>query len=166
MAQINGRDVLVQERIPGVGLNVAWQYLSQRQKHSFKEQARELLRQMTNLKPPSGCKARSYIVHDPDPKQHRGIQELEFDIIFSNSNKDSDLSFMHNDFTQSNCIVRSDRIVGLVDWEMAGYFGLKTAGEVHVQIRTPKRENFAALDLPETLLKDVLVWNDLYEVPE
>lgn len=59
-------------------------------------------------------------------------------------------------------IVDNDRIVGLVDWEMAGYLGWKTAGAVHLQIRTPKRENFAALDLLDEFLSDILFWNDLY----
>lgn len=71
---------------------------------------------------------------------------------------------MHNDFTLSNCIVSNDKIVGLVDWEMAGYFGWNTAAQVHVKIRTPRRESFAALNLSEDVLNDILFWNDLYEV--
>lgn len=71
---------------------------------------------------------------------------------------------MHNDFTLSNCIVDKDKIVALVDWEMAGFFGWKTAGEIHVKIRTPKRENFAKLNLPEDFLQDILFWNNLYYV--
>lgn len=156
---------MIQERIAGVGLNIAWQYISPSQKASFKEQAREVLRLLHTITPPAtGCRSRSYVVADPDPVEHRGIQELERDIIFSDENKDPDVSFMHNDFSLSNCIVDNDKIVGLVDWEMAGFFGWKTAGEVHLQIRTPKRENFAALDLPEDMLQDILFWNDLYMV--
>jgi hypothetical protein len=37
------------------------------------------------------------------------------------------------------------------------------AAKVHVQIRTPKRENFASLDLPEETLRGILFWNDSYE---
>lgn len=167
--QINGRDVLVQERVAGVGLNVAWQYISQPAKDSFKQQARDILQQMRKIQPPSPSQEvttttgrRSYVFPDPDPVEHKGIQQLESDIIFSESNTDGDLSFMHNDFTQSNCIVDQGKIVGLVDWEMAGFFGWKTAGEVHVKIRGPKRENFAQLNLPEEQLSDILFWNDLY----
>ena len=152
----------MQERIPGVGLNISWQYISQPQKASFKRQARDLLRHLHTIKPPRPQQSRSYVVPDPDPVEHRGIQELEKDIIFSADNDDPDLSFLHNDLSQSNIIVNDDKIVGVVDWEMAGFFGWKTAGEVHLQIRTPKRENFAALDLPEDLLSDILFWNDLY----
>lgn len=162
--KINGRDVLVQERIAGVGLNIAWQYISAAQKQLFKEEARDILRSLSKVTPPSSSTTRSYVVEDVDPKAHRGIQELEYDIIFSEDNRDSDLSFMHNDFTLSNCIVNNDKIVGLVDWEMAGYFGLKTAAQVHVKIRTPRRESFIALNLSEDVLNDILFWNDLYEV--
>lgn len=73
------------------------------------------------------------------------------------------MGFMHNDFTESNCIVENDRIVGLVDWEMAGFFGWKTAGEVHRRIRTPQREHFANVDLSEARLREIMFWNDLYD---
>lgn len=43
VSYINGRQVLVQERLPGVGLSVVWAYLSQAQKESFKQQARTIL---------------------------------------------------------------------------------------------------------------------------
>ncbi|KAG5974653.1 hypothetical protein E4U55_008124 [Claviceps digitariae] len=162
--KIAGRDVLVQERIPGVGLNVAWPYISAAQKQRFKEEARGILRILNKIQPPYSSTTRSYIVQDADPQVHRGIQELEHDIIFGENNRDPDLSFMHNDFTLSNCIVNDDKIVGLIDWEMAGYFGWKTAGQVHIKIRTPRRENFAALDLSEDFLNDILFWNDLYNV--
>ncbi|KAF9768448.1 hypothetical protein IL306_014268 [Fusarium sp. DS 682] len=149
--KINGRDVLVQERIPGVGLNIAWQYISAAQKQRFKEEAR-------TRPDPTSLKTRIL------KSIEASIRELEYDIIFGENNRDPDLSFMHNDFTLSNCIVNNDKIVGLVDWEMAGYFGWKTAAQVHVKIRTPRRESFAALNLSEEILNDILFWNDLYQV--
>lgn len=94
---------------------------------------------------------------------HRGIQETERDILFAKDDEDPDMDFMHNDVSLSNCIVNNDKIVGLVDWEMAGFFRWETAAKVHVRIRTPRRENFASLDLPEDVLKDILFWNDLYD---
>ncbi|KAI1479204.1 hypothetical protein F4774DRAFT_410279 [Daldinia eschscholtzii] len=163
-SKTNGRDIFIQERIPGVGLNIAWQYISQSQKASFKEQARQILQKLRTVTPPSEISRRSYIVPDPDPVHHRGIQEIEKEIILANDGEDVDLSFMHNDVTLSNCIVDNDQIVGLVDWEMAGYFGWKTAANIHVRIRTPKRENFASLGLSEEVLFNILFWNDLYDV--
>jgi len=35
---------------------------------------------------------------------------------------------MYNDFTPSDCIFEDVRITGLIDWEMAGYIGWRTAG--------------------------------------
>lgn len=70
---------------------------------------------------------------------------------------------MHNDLTQSNCIVDDGKIVGLIDWEMAGFVGWRTAGEVHKRIRSPQRENFANVALSEEELQDIMFWNDLYE---
>ncbi|KAI1466425.1 uncharacterized protein F4812DRAFT_460697 [Daldinia caldariorum] len=131
---------------------------------SFKEQARQMLKKLGTVIPPSGISRRSYIVPDPDPIHHRGIQEIEEEIILAGDGKDTNLSFMHNDVLLSNCIVDNDKIVGLVDWEMAGYFGWKTAADIHVRIRTPKRENFTSLNLPEDVLHDILFWNDLYDV--
>ncbi|OTB19028.1 hypothetical protein K445DRAFT_382086 [Daldinia sp. EC12] len=155
-SKTNGRDIFIQERIPGVGLNIAWRYISQSQKASFKEQARQILQKLRTVTPPSEISRRSYIVPDPDPVHHRGIQEIEKEIILANDGEDVDLGFMHNDVTLSNCIVDNDQIVGLVDWEMAGYFGWKTAANIHVRIRAPKRENFASLDLSEEVIFNIL----------
>ncbi len=70
---------------------------------------------------------------------------------------------MHNDFTPSNCIVNDDKIVGLIDWEMAGYLGWNTAGEIHRRIRSPQRESYVRANLSEETLQDMMWWNDLYE---
>ncbi|KAI2607744.1 uncharacterized protein GGS25DRAFT_523270 [Hypoxylon fragiforme] len=72
-SKMKGRPVFVQKRIPGVGLKVAWKYLSQSQKASFKEQARQMLQKPRTITPPSEISGRSYIISDPDPVHHRGI---------------------------------------------------------------------------------------------
>ncbi|EPS34137.1 hypothetical protein PDE_09099 [Penicillium oxalicum 114-2] len=161
--KIRGRQVLIQERLPGVALSVAWPYLSGSQKQSFKEQARKILRQLHTIKPFDGRRARSHVVQDPNIFSNGRINPLEGEIILSDINNDADLSFMHNDFTQSNCIVDNDKIVGLIDWEMAGFFGWKTAGEIHRKIRTPQREHFVNASLSEESLQDIMFWNDLYD---
>ncbi|KAM5484223.1 hypothetical protein MaudMau93_005940 [Microsporum audouinii] len=158
--KIHDRAVLVQSRIPGVGLNIAWQYLEADKKASFKEQARDFLRLLNAQKSPF-C-GPSYVVPDSEPTAHRGIQEKEADILFQNPDT-SDLGLMHNDLTHSNIIVDNDRIVGVVDWEMAGYFGWEKAAKVHISIRSLTRECFAHLDLDEEFLLDIIYWNDLYE---
>lgn len=128
-------------------MTVAWPYLSQSQKESFKQQAREILRQLHSIKPTDRGQIRSYVVSDPNILISGRIQPLEADILFSDINTDLDMSFMHNDFTESNCIVHNDKIVGLIDWEMAGFFGWNTAREVH---RTAR-------------LHDSSFWKDLYD---
>ncbi|KAJ6008673.1 hypothetical protein N7522_003689 [Penicillium canescens] len=145
--KINGRHVLIQERLPGVALTVAWPYLSQAQKESFKQQAREILQQLHSIKPTDRCQTRSYVVPDPNIRNNGRIQPLEWDVLFSDANTDPDMSFMHNDLTDSNLIVRDNKIVGLIDWKMAGFFGWKTAGYVHRTLRP----------------HDNCFWEDLYE---
>ena len=145
--------MLIQERIPGVALAVAWPYLSQRQMDSFREQAREILRELHSIKPSDGRQVRSHVVPDPNIRDNGRIQPLECDILFSDNNEDSDMSFMHNDFSESNCIVDDDKIVGLIDWEMAGFFGWKTAGKVHHLARphdTPFWEDLYDHGMPES----------------
>lgn len=128
-------------------MTVAWPYLSQAQKGSFKQQACEILRQLHSIKPTDGFQTRSYVVPDPNIRNNGRIQPLECDVLFSDANTDPDISFMHNDLTDSNLIVHGDNIVGLIDWEMAGFFGWKTAGEVHRKLRP----------------HDNYFWEDLYE---
>lgn len=155
--------MLVQERLPGVALAVAWPYLSQTQKENFKQQAREILRLLHSIKPTDGRHARNHVVQDPCILTNGRLNPLEGEILFSDANTDPDISFMHNDFNMSNLIVDHDRIVGLVDWEMAGFIGWKTAGEVHRRIRTPQREHFVNANLSEETLRDIMWWNDLYD---
>ncbi|KAL4911216.1 hypothetical protein BDW74DRAFT_172683 [Aspergillus multicolor] len=145
--KIHKRQVLIQERLPGVGLSVARPYISRDERGAFKEQAREILKLLHIIKPEGNIKARSHVA----------------EILFSSANDDPDVSFMHNDFTESNCIVDEGKIVGLVDWEMAGFFGWRTAGEVHRWIRTPQCEHFVHSNLSEDQLRDRMYWNDLYD---
>ncbi|KAJ5579484.1 uncharacterized protein N7459_005469 [Penicillium hispanicum] len=119
--KVNGRQVLVQERLPGVGLSVAWAYLSSDQKTSYKDQARKVLRQLHTIKPTEKLRSRSYVVPDPNILSNGRISPLEGAILFSGTNHDPDMNFMHNDFTVSNCIVENGKVVGLIDWEMAGF---------------------------------------------
>ncbi|OBT40812.1 hypothetical protein VE00_08623 [Pseudogymnoascus sp. WSF 3629] len=163
LLKLNDRQVLVRERLPGIGMNVAWPYLSQGQREAFKQQSREILRQLHAVKPTDGRQIRSHVVRDPNILSNGRIPALEGDILFSSTNTDLDLAFMHNDFSDSNVIVDNDMIVGVIDWEMAGFFGWKTAGEVHRRIRTPQREHFVNANLIEARIEEIMHWNDLYD---
>ncbi|KAI1085471.1 hypothetical protein F5B20DRAFT_518464 [Whalleya microplaca] len=46
---------------------------------------------------------------------------------------------------------------------MAGFFGWKTAGEVHRRVRTPQREHFKNINLTEEKLQEIMHWKDLYD---
>ncbi|KAF3105328.1 hypothetical protein TWF569_001291 [Orbilia oligospora] len=80
--KVNGRDTLIQTRISGVTLNVAWPYLSAPQKVSFKSRARKVLGQFRNIYPNSSSSLPSYLVPDNDPVKHRNITEEEKSILF------------------------------------------------------------------------------------
>lgn len=121
-----------------------------------------MLRRLSAIKPADESQAHRHVVQDPNITTNGRITALEAEILFSHDSG-SDAGLMHNDFTESNCIVDDDRIVGLIDWEMAGFFGWKTAGEIHRRIRTPQREHFTAANLSEETLRDIMWWRDLYD---
>lgn len=154
--------MLIQERIPGVGLNVSWPYLSESQRVSFKIEARTILRKLHAIRPQQHRKGHGHVVQDPNIATNGRIHSLEAKILFSSFHGD-DLGFMHNDLTESNIIVDNGRIVGVVDWEMAGFFGWDKAAEVHRRIRTPQKEHFAQANLSEKKLSEIMWWNDLYD---
>ena len=74
------------------------------------------------------------------------------------------LGYAHNDLQPSNIIVKDDKIVGIIDWEMAGFFG-ERAAEVHRRFRHPGKEAFAGISLSETDLERAACgnWVDLYD---
>jgi Phosphotransferase enzyme family len=126
-------DVLIQERIPGVALAVAWPYLTQTQKHTFKAQAKSIVQSLQSLRGPYG-----YLIPDGDPCRNKGISAEENTLLFSSPPLPSEAAFAHHDLHPSNMIVMDDRIVWIIDWEMAGFWG-ERAGKVHSEMRGPNR---------------------------
>jgi aminoglycoside phosphotransferase (APT) family kinase protein len=74
------------------------------------------------------------------------------------------MGFTYNDLQPSNIIVKEDRIVGIIDWEMAGFFGDRAA-KVHRRFRHPGKEAFARVALSELELERATCgnWVDLYD---
>ena len=144
---------MIHSRVEGVALCVAWPYLLRARKSSFKEQAKEIVSALLTIK-----KAPQYVVPDPDPVTNKAISQEEYDILFCEGN--SELGFSHNELQPSNIIVKDDTIVGIVDWEMSGFFG-KRAAEVHRTIRCPPKEAFAGLNLSYERIEDLTFWSDL-----
>ncbi|PGH18093.1 hypothetical protein AJ79_00721 [Helicocarpus griseus UAMH5409] len=159
--KIKGRDVLVQSRIPGVSLEVAWPYLSTQQRENFKEQARNIIQQVGRVR--DGRSSPGYVVKGDNPKEEHHLQQAEYDLLFGpSSNSAQDLAFVHNRMLPANIIVDNDTIVGIVGWYDAGYFGWERARNVHQKLRccgsckgeSPKGGGFFA---------DAF-WNDLYNI--
>jgi hypothetical protein len=156
--------VIIQERIPGVGLNVTWPYLSKSQKESFKSQTQAIIEDFKIISPPTGLMTPSYVYPDPDPLTHKAVEDMEHAILFTDPSEEYSLQFAHNDLDRSNIIVNNDRIVGLIDWELAGFFTRQSVSPVHQKIRSPPLERFAHLDITAEALDDLMFWNNSYEV--
>lgn len=134
---IEGKNVTVESRIPGVSLEVAWRYLTAEQRAGFKQQCRNILQRLGNAgSSPDGP---SYVCRGLNSQLQPEIQQLERDILFSEKDEGEDSCLVHNDMVRSNIIVNDDRIVGILGWRQSGYFGHKRAGAVHRQLRTPER---------------------------
>ncbi|KAI0098353.1 hypothetical protein F4776DRAFT_650563 [Hypoxylon sp. NC0597] len=163
--KINERDVLIQSRLPGVILHVAWPYLTQAEKASFKEQGRQIVKKLDELLPPptEGVAGPSYALPAANPVE-LDPADADHRILFGkreNVEGEEKLGFAHNDFQDSNIIVMDGKITGVIDWEMAGYFGLHRAGRIHKEVRCSN--NYEKANLTEEQLADLNYWKDLYE---
>ncbi|PGG99489.1 compass component spp1 [Blastomyces parvus] len=158
--KIKGRDVLVQSRIPGVSLEVAWPYLTRQQKESFKRQARNIIRKIDSVK--DGRSSPSYVVQGNEPKEEHRLQQAEYDILFgSASTSNQTLSFTNNNMAPANIIVDNDAIVGIVGWHNAGYFGWDRAKNIHSTIRCLDSADVSSdggVSIPDAF------WRDLYDI--
>ncbi|KLJ10232.1 hypothetical protein EMPG_14403 [Blastomyces silverae] len=158
--KIKGRDVLVQSRIPGVSLEVAWPYLTRQQKESFKRQARNIIRKIDSVK--DGRSSPSYVVEGNKPKEEHRLQQAEYDILFgSTSASNQTLSFTNNNMAPANIIVDNDTIVGIVGWYNAGYFGWDRAKNIHSKIRCLDSADVSSdggVSIPDAF------WRDLYDI--
>ncbi|OTA76917.1 hypothetical protein M434DRAFT_38748 [Hypoxylon sp. CO27-5] len=162
--KIKERDVLVQSRLPGVTLNVAWPYLTQEEKASLREQGRKIVKKLDQLLPPptKDVAEPSYALPAMNPGKWDPAN-VEYNILFGKREGvegEEKLGFAHNDFNESNIIVMNGKITGVIDWEMAGYFGLHRAGRVHGEVR---RIIFEGVKPSEEQLTDLYYWNGLYE---
>lgn len=162
IGRVGDKDLLVQKRIPGVTLEVAWPYLSAKQKEGFKEQTRSVLQSLISISPPSSeeITESAYIYADCANARHqRRLQQLEYDLLFMDDSSE-DFGFMHNDMVPSKIIVNEDQIVGIVGWNKSGWFGWERAKNVHRQVRVPDFGSsgfFRGSDFES-------VWADLYDI--
>ncbi|WEW55246.1 COMPASS (complex proteins associated with Set1p) component [Emydomyces testavorans] len=157
--KVQGRDVLIRSRIPGISLEVAWPHLTPEQKASFKTQTRDIVRGIHCIKP-SESKT-SYVADASGPQGNINIRQDERDILFGNGSvQDNELGLSHNNLVPSNIIVDSDKIVGIVGWSNAGYFSFNKSGQVHRGIRCKDHNG----DKISELWEESMPWHDLYDI--
>jgi hypothetical protein len=147
--------VLIQSRIEGVALTVAWPYLSVAEKTSFKEQARQIATALSTIQEPS-----QYIFPDLKPVVNKQIQQDEVDLLFSGGNMP--LGFAHKWLTTVQYYRERWQEVGIVDWEMSGFFGDRAA-EVHCRMRCPGGSVYERANLSEEKLNDLTFWHTLFD---
>lgn len=153
---VEGKNVTVESRIPGVSLEVAWRYLTAEQVNGFKEQCHRILQRLGALG--SSDNGPSYVCHELNGQSHPDSGESERDILFEQGDGEHDLYFTHNDMARSNIIVKDDRVVGLLGWRQSGFFGLEKARKIHQQLRVPEPTFISSSGGQETLN-----WDDLYD---
>jgi hypothetical protein len=71
------------------------------------------------------------------------------------------MSFMHGGFSRSNVLVDDDESIGVVDWEMAGFFGWKQLRGSCPDPNAEEGETSLCPILQEHFQTDILFWNDL-----
>lgn len=156
---IDGNNVVVETRIPGVSLEVAWNYLSESQKQDLKRQCQRILRRLATVdeQPPL---APSYVYRELNNIPQPDVTDVERDILFASREGGEELCFVHNDMARPNIIVDDDRVVGILGWRQSGFFGHDRAQRVHCLLRVPERSHIFASG--ERSMHDQ-AWTDLYD---
>ncbi|KAJ5174503.1 uncharacterized protein N7482_000380 [Penicillium canariense] len=150
---IEGRNVTVESRIPGVSLDVAWRYLSTEQIDIFKNQCRQIVQHLGMIDPASD--EPSYVCRGLNSQIPPSIQDQERKILFAEKASEEELNLAHNDLVPANIIVKDDRIVGVTGWRQSGYFGLDRARSIHRQLRN--------LEHLGNTKEGGMTWIDLYD---
>jgi COMPASS component SPP1 len=150
---IEGRNVTVESRIPGVSLDVAWRYLSSEQIGILKNQCRQIVQHLTTID--HAPEKPSYVCRGLNSQTPPSAHDHERDILLAAPASEEEFSLTHNDLVPANIIVKDDRIVGIAGWRHSGYFGLDRAKKVHRQFRNPE---------PRDNTKNAgMTWIDLYD---
>ncbi|CAG8251617.1 unnamed protein product, partial [Penicillium salamii] len=178
----SGRTYLVMERIKGDMIGYLWGHRSEESKAKLLSQLAEKVRQLRDIQPPEGCKIASvdggslfdcrlpgsvtrFGPFDTIQDFHRHLREgMDFDSrlppevqdLIKLQNKSWPLVFTHGDLSSLNILARGDEVVGIVDWETAGwypsYWEYTTAYQVNPQNSFWVNEIDKFLDpLPEDL---------------
>ncbi|KAJ9232286.1 hypothetical protein DTO169E5_7588 [Paecilomyces variotii] len=156
---VDGKNVTVESRIPGVSLDVAWRYLTPEQRQSLKVQCCNVIKNLQIAD--SSSDEPSYVCRGLNHQTLPEAQQPERDILFEENKKGEDFCLVHNDMVRSNIVVKDDKIVGIVGWRQCGYFGLDRARNVHRELRTPESSYITASGEDDGEKNS---WADLYDL--
>ncbi|KAI9045483.1 putative PHD transcription factor [Aspergillus affinis] len=154
---IDGRNVSVESRVPGVSLEVAWRYLSDEQINMFKQQCRRILERLRDTDSPP--ESPSYVCSGLNSQLPPDIQDTEKEILFKDKGEGESLDLVHNNMTLSNVIVSDDQVVGILGWRHCGFFGFGRANKIHRQFRVSENLGGGVGGLSG----NVQTWLSLYE---
>lgn len=144
----SGRTYIVMERIQGDIIGNGWVRRSEESKTKLLSQLQTMIREMRELQPPEGMGVASvdrgslYDCRLPGPTLRFGpfesIQEFHWHLrrrmeieptvdspvqdLIQQHSKSWPLVFTHGDLSSLNIMVRGDDIVGIIDWETAGWY--------------------------------------------
>lgn len=133
---IEGKNVTVESRIPGVSLEVAWRYLTAEQINTLKRQCRHLIQRLGSVD--STSHGPSYVCSGLNSQRQPAVQKREAEILFGDNSNNQNLCMVHNDMVRPNIIVRDDCVVGITGWRQSGFFGYERAKKVHQEFRIPE----------------------------
>lgn len=147
----NGRVHIVMQKIRGTSVAYTWHSRDEQSQQRILDQLREMIGQLRNIPAPSGTGV-SNTNHGPifDPRLPResrwgpfhsvrefhtalvdghdlaGLADPAFpdllDLTSFHNQPWSQVVFTHGDLSSLNIICRGDEVVGIVDWETAGWF--------------------------------------------
>ncbi|KAJ6011286.1 hypothetical protein N7451_002698 [Penicillium sp. IBT 35674x] len=150
---IEGRNVTVESRIPGVSLEVAGRYLTPKQISVLKNHTRQILQILASID--ASLNEPTYVCRGLNSQEPPSRQESERTILFAEKNMKEELCLTHNDLVPANIIVKDDRVVGVTGWRQSGYFGFERAKKIHRLLRNT--------DLPKPKGGKGTTWSDLYD---
>lgn len=130
---IEGKNVTVESRIPGVSLEVAWRYLTGEKINMLKQQCRNIIQRLGSVDPTSH--GPSYVCSGLNSQPRHDIENREKEILFEEKGEHENLCLVHNSMVRSNIIVRDDRVIGILGWRQSGFFGYNRAKRVHQEFR-------------------------------
>ncbi|GKZ18838.1 hypothetical protein AbraIFM66951_009542 [Aspergillus brasiliensis] len=153
---IDGKNVTVESRIPGVTLEVAWRYLTAEQIDTFKQQCRRISQRLGGIDVPPDRP--SYVCSGLNSQASPDALEPEKNILFRERKEDEYLCLVHNNLVPSNIVVSDDKVIGITGWRQSGYFGFERADDIHRRFRI-----LVASAIHGDKSTDLRAWSDLYE---